>query len=154
MTCTVQTFWEGTRCLNSSGSASLIKTSFLALKFLDCIYYRYRLSCRATESFLMVQTSFPSISDPCFDFSVRSYDHKGNCRAHWSCENGLSTARCCPLGFAYHTGEGCVRDDTCKDWCEDSGELTFSAPFGRYNHGYFEVTFISSMVCGLLGIYP
>ncbi|KAL3856475.1 hypothetical protein ACJMK2_011229 [Sinanodonta woodiana] len=67
--------------------------------------------------------------DPCFDFTVQNYDHKGNCRAYWTCESGLSQPKCCPEGFSYTAGQGCVNSPACLDECQESGELTFNAPF-------------------------
>ncbi|KAK3609006.1 hypothetical protein CHS0354_019819 [Potamilus streckersoni] len=67
--------------------------------------------------------------DPCFDFTVQNYDHKGNCRAYWTCESGLSQPKCCPEGFSFTSGQGCVNNPACLDECQESGELTFNAPF-------------------------
>ena len=79
-----------------------------------------------------IYQSFLYVLDPCFDFTVRSYDYKGNCRAHWSCRNGLSQAKCCRVGFAYSDDkQECIPEPGCNDWCEDTGELTFTSPFGK-----------------------
>ncbi|XP_052074661.1 uncharacterized protein LOC127712330 isoform X2 [Mytilus californianus] len=84
-------------------------------------------------------TSMSCWRDPCFDFTVRSYDHKGNCRAHWTCRNGLSQAKCCPTGFAFsEEKQECVPEPGCTDWCEDSGDLTFTSPFASCRMSPFE----------------
>ena len=84
-------------------------------------------------------TSISCWRDPCFDFTVRSYDYKGNCRAHWSCRNGLSQAKCCRVGFAYSDDkQECIPEPGCNDWCEDTGELTFTSPFASCRMTPFE----------------
>ncbi|XP_067656112.1 SCO-spondin-like isoform X2 [Haliotis asinina] len=55
--------------------------------------------------------------EKCNGSCVANYNMEGSCRAHWTCEKGLSRGECCPMGFRYVVGQGCRPDFYCRDVC-------------------------------------
>ncbi|KAK7491477.1 hypothetical protein BaRGS_00017306, partial [Batillaria attramentaria] len=55
--------------------------------------------------------------DRCRQPGFRVYPATNNCRGYWQCVNGVSDGKCCPQGYAFSMGGGCVPSATCNTPC-------------------------------------
>ncbi|KAK7099388.1 hypothetical protein V1264_003532 [Littorina saxatilis] len=56
-------------------------------------------------------------TDPCRQPGYQMYSATNNCRGYWECVSGTSEGRCCPTGYGFAVGVGCVPNAQCQDSC-------------------------------------
>jgi hypothetical protein len=49
-----------------------------------------------------------------FQLDKYQYASKRTCRSYWECQGGISVSQCCPWGYSYLDGRGCIEDSTCE----------------------------------------